>query len=584
MKLKSKKREIGMITIVLIIQTIVFIIAGLNKSYLHMDEAYSLGLANYPKVEIQENEDFYDTWHNNKYYEDYLMVNKSEKNNFLPVYENQKNDVHPPLYYLLLRIAMQFHMDRYSKWSGIVVNIILYLFITIFMYLVIKKLLGENDKDQRKSAVLALVSSITLASINNAIYIRMYALSTLNIVTTTYFHLKLLDKKENNSVLFAIGLTVLVGSLTHYYYLFYAAMLFLLFVIKYIREKEYKALGKYILTMILAGIISLLIFPYSIQHMFFGYRGQGAISNLTNISQFIFTIILYLVVVNVYVFNNVLLGLMMGIIFMRIYQKMKNKKRVEVKNKYIKYILVPTLFYFVLVALSSPWVELRYIMPVCGMMFILVFYDIENILNSITTEKIKNIIMICIFFIIIMMPLLSNKIMSVMVGKDFKEEQESLYASKTEFAQKLESEFNLPINLFSAFTDVSTDNLLLFIKNFNIEPEVLYSNKRNIKEMLKNDLADIPALYLFNSSNNRFLDDILLFANINESYIAKDIECTEEKIKEIMKDRDISNGMLLFINDGQKNEELLNRIKELTNLDKITYLQRLNACDVYVIK
>ncbi len=160
------------------------------------------------------------------------------------VYENQKNDVHPPLYYLLLRIAMGFRTDSYSKWSGIILNIIIYIFITIFIYLIIKKLLEGNDKYKEKSAILALISSLTLSSINNAIYIRMYALATLNIVITTYLHLKLLDKKENSyKLLVAIGIFALVGSLTHYYYLFYLAMLFIMFVIKYVKEKNYKEMN-----------------------------------------------------------------------------------------------------------------------------------------------------------------------------------------------------------------------------------------------------------------------------------------------------------------------------------------------------
>ena len=53
MKLKDKK-EVAIIIAIVIIQTIVFIVAGANKSYIHMDEAYSLGLANYDKVEIQD--------------------------------------------------------------------------------------------------------------------------------------------------------------------------------------------------------------------------------------------------------------------------------------------------------------------------------------------------------------------------------------------------------------------------------------------------------------------------------------------------------------------------------------------------
>lgn len=399
MKLQNKK-EIIIVTIILIIQTVIFVIAGINKSYLHMDEAYSLGLANYNKIEIQENEDFYNTWHSKEYYEDYLTVNEDEKNDFSPVYENQKNDVHPPLYYLLLRIAMGFHIGSFSKWPGIIVNIIIYIFITLFMYLIIKKLLQGSNRYQEKSAILALITSITLSAINNAIYIRMYALSTLNIVIITYLHLKLLDQKKSEfKLLLLIGISALVGSLTHYYYLFFLAMLFIMFVIKYLKAKEYKELGKYVVTMILAAIVSLAIFPYSIQHMFFGYRGQGAISNLTNISNFVNSICLYLLIINVYAFNNILWILFIFIIGIILYKKIKKIKLIETKNKYIKYIAFPTFFYFILAAIASPWVELRYIMPVCGLIVLLVLYFIIVVLKNIMKEKTLNKLIIRHIFI-----------------------------------------------------------------------------------------------------------------------------------------------------------------------------------------
>lgn len=243
MKESMSRNEKILVAIILLVQTIVFIIAGISKSYIHMDEAFSMGLTNYPEINIRNNEDFYSKWHDKEYYKDYLVINEDEKNDFLPVYENQKNDVHPPLYYLLLRIGMGFHIDEFSKWSGIIINIIIYIFITVFMYLIIKKLLGGKSRYKEKSAVLALISSLTIASMNNVMYIRMYALSTLNIAITTYLHLKLLDSKESDKkLLLAIGISSLAGSLTHYYYLFYLAMLFIMFTVKYLKENNIKNL------------------------------------------------------------------------------------------------------------------------------------------------------------------------------------------------------------------------------------------------------------------------------------------------------------------------------------------------------
>ena len=61
---------------------------------------------------------------------------------------------------------------------------------------------------------------------------------------------------------------------------------------------------------------------------------------------------------------------------------------------------------------------------------------------------------------------------------------------------------------------------------FKIEPEVMFSDKKEIVSKMGNEL-NVPTVFFFNSSHNRFLDDILLFATVDNSYIAKDIEYNE---------------------------------------------------------
>ena len=523
--MEKKKYEKIVISIILIIQTIIFIIIGANKSYIHMDEAYSLGLASYDKVEIQDNEDFYNTWHDGKYYEDYLCVNDDEIGQYKQVYENQKNDVHPPLYYLILRFAMGFHKNSYSKWPGIIINMIIYAFVTIFMYLILNKILKDKYKYKEKSAIIAMVSSLVLASITNVIYIRMYALSTLNVLITTYLHLILLDKKEvNYKLLTFIGVSALAGSLTHYYYLFYLAMIFIMFAIKYIKEKRYKELIAYTVTMCIAGVTSLIIFPYSIKHLFFGYRGQGALSKLTQISAFLKSIKMYIKKFNRHAFNGLLFILLALIVGLGIYKKVNKKKIFENKNQYIKYIAIPTAFYTLLVSLSAPWIELRYIMPVCGLVFILIIYLLENVLENIFNEKnVFRILTVCLAIILI-----------------------------------------TPII-------------------FKMEPEEEFLDKRDIVEKVQNEL-NVPTIYMFNSNENRFLDDILLFSKLDNSYIAKDVECTDENINKILNGKDLSNGILVFINGGQNNDEMMEKIKNATGLNEWKWIKGLNACNIYLVK
>lgn len=519
--MENKKKINIILGIVIIVQTIIFIVTGANKSYYHMDEAYSLGLASYERTEIQDNNDFYNVWHNGKYYEDYLEVDQDEITEFSQVYENQKNDVHPPLYYLLLRVFMGFSIGEFSRWPGIILNIIIFAFITIFMYLILEKILNNKEK----AIIFSFVSAITMASLTNVIYIRMYALSTLNILIITYLHMKLLDKSQLNiKLLILVGMSALIGSLTHYYFLFYLAMLFLIFAIKYIKEKRIKELFAYIGSMCCAGIISLVIFPYSINHMFFGYRGQGVISKLTNINEFSKSIFSYILKINRFVFNNSLMIIISLVVLICIYKIIKKQKIAIEKNRYINIIILPTVFYFFLVAVSAPWIELRYIMPITQLIFVIIMYYVYELLKNIFLEKDVNKIIIAILAIILIMPMITK-----------------------------------------------------------IEPEVMYSSKKNIVNTVS-EKHNVPAIYFLDMEHNRFLDDIYLFSILDNSYITNNQEYTIKNIKEILQYQDLSNGLFVFINEGQDNDQILENVVNGINANECEWIERLNNSDVYYIK
>ncbi|MBE7036790.1 MAG: glycosyltransferase family 39 protein [Ruminococcaceae bacterium] len=524
--MKLNKKEILALVIILILQTVLYLTWSFQKAYIHMDEAYSLGLSSYDKVEIQHNEDFYDTWHTKDYYEDYLSLQDDEKTDFRPVYENQKNDVHPPFYYLFLRLGMFFDGGHYSKWPGVIINMIIYLFITVLMYLISKRLLQKEKHSKEKALVVTFLAAITMASISSVLYIRMYALATLNIVLTTYLHLLLSEDENRLRTMILIGITALIGSLTHYYYLFFLAAMFLLFALRFFQDKKYNLLIKYSMVMVIAGIASLSIFPHSIQHMFFGYRGQGFISKLKNTEVFLKNLLAYLAKLDLFTFHCLLTAVLIVILVIYSIQRFKKKfsKYHNPNPINARTIWVPTLFYGLIVSVASPWIELRYIMPVCGLVFITVAYYLYLWLRTVLSEKKCNAFFAVFFTLLIIAP------------------------------------FGLKITPESAFV--------------------------SRKEMV--DLAteshSSPALYMFNSGENRFLDDILLFSIIDESYVAKDMDCTEENIKTIFKDKDLSNGFFVFINSGQENDDLLAVIKKATNKQESPYIYRLNACDVYFVK
>lgn len=527
--MKKRSVEILVVAAILILQSVIYVVCGVNKAYIHMDEAYSLGLSSYHRVEIQHNDDFYDTWHTSDYYEDYISLQEDETGDWWQVYENQKNDVHPPLYYLFLRFAMGFSVGGYNPWPGIVINIVIYLFVTLLTYLIAKKLFQGQAWYREKSAVATFLSAVTMASLSSVIYIRMYAMATLWVLLTVYLHLLLRERKQAElKLLIPIGLTALAGSLTHYYYLFFLFALALIFVVRYLVNKDYKSLIRYVVTMAVAGGLSLLIFPYSIQHMFFGYRGQGFISSLLNVSQLLVNVANYLGTLHYFGFNNVLFLFVGGTLLCLYLHKhgvcSKEGYQGEWNPSVAQLLYVPSIFYFLLVAGASPWIELRYIMAICAVVFLLILYYFYRALRRILSEKKTNMIAGCLCVILLLAPIF-----------------------------------------------------------FKIEPQVSYTDKKTIVSRVETDL-NVPAFYCYNTHiEHRFLDDILLFSKLDQSYVAKDMEYTEENILDVFEGVNRTKGLLIFINEGQDHVELMDQLQQVLGMKTWEWVEHLNACDVYYI-
>ena len=487
--------------IIIIIQIIARVYVGNKKTYFHMDEAYSYGLMNYDKLNIADNEDFFNNWHTKEYYSDYLEINKDEKYDFSQVYENQRDDVHPPIYYLLLRIAASFTIDSFSKWTGLILNIIIFIFEIIFVYLISKEIL----KNEKLALFTCFIVGLIPAALETTMYIRMYELASLNILIITYLHIKNYEKEILSlKDLSIMGIAVITGFLTHYYYIIFLGGLYIIYMFKYIKNKNYKSALRYSICLIISGIISLIIFPYAISHIFLGYRGQEAQENLLSINKWFESIAIYLSILNNKVFNNIIIILLAIMLIFR--------KRIKIeKNTWL--LIIPTILYFILVAKMSPYKELRYIMPICSCFIIMSIYIIMQCFKN-------QILIYAIFILTILIP---NQL-------------EFTYTKYEYIVDKIEEEHNL------------------------------------------------PAVYVFNVNDNRFLDDICLFASIDKSYIIRYTDFDADKLKNILESENTSNGILIFTNNGVDNKKVETDFKQLFNDYKMEHLQRMNACDIFILK
>lgn len=539
---KEGKLTMVGLTVVLIIQTVVYIGAGMSKAYIHMDEAYSLALVQYKQVEIQENEDFYNHWHSREYFQDYLAVQEAERGDFSAVYENQKNDVHPPLFYLLLRIMMEVGGlvtgGEFSKWPGIILNILIASVNTVLVFQIVMALLGkekQGDGEKRRVVLwalgLTLVVALTNATIGGVVYIRMYELLTMFVLMTVWWNLRLVQSREGARwwIWCGIGVTAFLGVLTQYYYLFFLVPMWVVMTVWHVRRGRWQEGLKYTGVLGIAGVLSLVVWPYEIQHMFFGYRGQGVIQSFLDLSGWLSRVWQYILVLDYDGFHRMLLvfgGLMVagGAVW---WMKRRGDRQSQDTIAW-KIVAYPTVIYFLIVAAVSPFIELRYIMPVTSLMLVIVVLGVA--------------------------------IMWRKVGASMK---------KVEMAVR---------GLLAIMLVLSPVQITLGMMRI----ELLYRDKEALmQELMEN--AETPALYMITTENNRFLDNILPFATLEESYLALDVKPDEGLIEEIMEGKDLSMGLYLFVSDKMDDEAVLKAVTEATGLREVRWVRGVNTCEIYYL-
>lgn len=551
--MKNKRITAALLLLLIAVQSVVYVAVAHKKQYLHMDEAYSFGLSQYHGVEIQDNHDFYGNWHSGDYYRDYLVVDEDELNDISAVYNNQKNDVHPPLYYFFLRFFMEFSVGEFSMMTGIILNIIIYAFVTLILYFIVKRIFSAQSYAGIKAFVVTCLSSFTLCTLSNVIYIRMYALLTLFVLLILMLHIKEYESGRPRlyiSVLYAA--VSCLGVLTHYYFLFFLLPLYILFSVRYLRKKDIKNAALRTVPFAVAAIGVIYIFPHCIDHMFFGYRGQGVVSKLFDMSGVSHSLSQFLKHINKYVFNATLAIIVALIAIFSVgalikYFVCKNKCTKEntdnanVDNAIgddanegkksgrayyfglINTIWIPTAAYFLIVAIASPYTELRYMYPICPLIFALLLAALYFSARALT-GKIGAVAVVCAV------------VCAMVIMPNYK----------------------------------------------GYEPQVMYSERQYAVDYIK-EHKDVPTIYAFITENDRFLDDIYLFTLMENSYITRDWDINSENMTNVFEGIDTSKGVIVFINVPQNDEYILEVIRSTLDLKNIEHVEGLNSANIYYI-
>jgi len=273
------KKVIQNVWLYVLLLLVMVVVISLKKDY-HMDEIYSYGLANnVGQTSIHPHYAPYTYDNPADIYMDYMIIEDGEGFDIKNCWYNQERESSPPFYYFAVHIASALVAlvagERFSRWTAGSINLI-FVLLTFYIF---RKLLKEFGIKDKELTIGSIFFALSPAILSIASFFRMYAMADFAAISITYLILRY-RQKENWCFYVAMIFTSVFAVLTQYYLIFYLFFISLLYGISLLVEKEWKKAGKYVLSMGIAGGLTIAIFPAIIEQLFGEGRGSEGLENL----------------------------------------------------------------------------------------------------------------------------------------------------------------------------------------------------------------------------------------------------------------------------------------------------------------
>ncbi len=435
---------------------------------------------------------------------DYMMMpNEAAKFNLPSVNWNQSFDVHPPLYYMLLNIVCSTfdNNDKFSPWHGLSLNLFIFFFTLPLVYWLMWMLSKGNH-----SLSLFAMCAYGLSAGSTVAFLRMYMLLTFFTLLYTCLILKFFQDREDenfstHSKTYALSLflTIVLGSLSHHYFFLYMGIsgLFLCVYLIFARKKRY--LIDFLKISIPSVVVSLLLFPFTIVHLFFGEHSATDIvsryansSMILEVSKYIGE---YLTFVKHFMFggaaNFILSFLLTALLILYINRK---KFSAIAPPKEIYFLVATIMSFLVFVALTTKYHDERYIMnlyPIFGALFVYLFYVVYKAFF----ENIK------------FKPALILILLILMANNNVKNISNYLYLDSTKRYAALEEYKNIPC--VYVYDDKDFDysprfGSFILIRELSLYPTVDFVKYYNLNDFLSKIDGDSAMVYFCSFKHEKY--------------------------------------------------------------------------------
>lgn len=204
---------------------------------------------------------------------------------------------------------------------------------------------------------------------------RMYMMLTFFTTAFLYFNLFIVksEYKVNKKTQILLAITAILGFLTQYFFAIYAALVAIVMIVLFIKNKETNELFKYIRTLVISAVIGIVLFPFSIDHMLNSDRKIGGFQS-TNYADRVLTY--FNMILRYFGSKWEIMLALFAIALLAILIKRKTERGITAV------IIFPTIIYIMLVAKLAEFLELRYVMNILPIVAIMIMMAIGSIFEN----------------------------------------------------------------------------------------------------------------------------------------------------------------------------------------------------------
>ena len=363
--------------------TLIAIIIFLISSNLIFCQIDSFSVDEFVTFELANNSGNYTLPQNEKLQDSQEALNTLlTVNKYNPPFHFQKawfgrgQDEHPPFYYALIHLICSIFPEQFSFWFSYIINLI-FGSLTIFVFY---RLLKQFQASPCLSFWGTLLFAVNPGLLLISTFLRMYMMSMFFCLLLCYLHIKFWNHTSYKYFTACI-ITVICGTLTHYYFLIYAFFFYVVLCIYDMCHRHWKRFLQTVLSMSIAAIFTIVINIRIFQQLFGGDISGESVGNLWNISDYFERILSFTNLLS----QNFILGffILFLISLFGIYKINKDK---EYTWK-VSLVLIPCILFFLVATKAAIYLQYRYLSPIFPMLFLLIVLGVPSFSYTIIKKR-----------------------------------------------------------------------------------------------------------------------------------------------------------------------------------------------------